>query len=120
VGKFFKSWLLLVPAFRYSCDGLVAAYKSERAFRQEVLLGIPMIIYAILSAHGAIEKIILIGTVLLVFALELINTAIEAVIARISNDIHPMSKIAKDCGSAAVLMALILAGLSWGLILFSA
>jgi diacylglycerol kinase (ATP) len=117
--NFLQSWFKIIPAFRYSCDGLIAAFKSERAFRQEVLLGVPMMLYAALSDYSVVEKIILIGTVLLVLTAELLNTAIEAVIARISNDIHPMAKIAKDCGSAAVLMMLILTLLAWILILSS-
>jgi diacylglycerol kinase (ATP) len=118
--NFLQSWLKIIPAFRYSCEGLVASFKNERAFRQEIILGVPMMLYAALADFSAIEKIILIGTILLVLAAELLNTAIEAVIARISHDIHPMCKIAKDCGSAAVLMMLILTALSWVLILCSA
>lgn len=115
--KFLQSWLKIIPAFRYSCDGLIAAFKSERAFRQEVIISVPMICYAAFADFSAIEKILLIGTLLLVMAVELLNTAIEAVIARISHDIHPMSKMAKDCGSAAVLLMIILSALTWILIL---
>ena len=116
--SFLKSWLKIFVAFTYSLDGICYALKHERALQQEAILGVPMIVYAALSTHSNVEKILLIGSVLLIWLAELFNTAIEAVIARISDEIHPMSKIAKDCGSAAVLMALLIVGLTWGLILF--
>jgi diacylglycerol kinase (ATP) len=116
--NFFRSWLKVFTAFGYSLDGIRAALKSERALQQEVILGVPMIIYAALGDFSSVEKILLIGSVLLVWMGELLNTSIEATIARISHEIHPMAKIAKDTASAAVLMALLITGLSWGLILF--
>lgn len=116
--QFFRGWLKVFAAAGYSVEGIAAALKSERAFQQEVILGVPMILYAALSAHTAIEKILLIGSVLLVWMAELMNTAIEATIARISHEIHPMAKIAKDTASAAVLMTLLIVALAWGLILF--
>ncbi|HEY1097181.1 MAG TPA: diacylglycerol kinase [Alphaproteobacteria bacterium] len=119
VRNFLSDWLKIFAAFGYSLDGIRVALKTERALQQEVVLGVPMILYAALSAHTAVEKILLIGPVLLVWMAELFNTAIEATIARISHEIHPMAKIAKDTASAAVLMMLLLTGLSWGLILYS-
>lgn len=116
--RFLKSWLKIFAAAGYSWQGLVFAFKSERAFQQEVILGVPMMIFAALSVHTPLEKIMLIGSVLLVWMAELLNTAIEAVVARISLDIHPLSKVAKDTASAAVLMTLLITGLTWGLILF--
>lgn len=115
---FLKSWLKIFAAFNYSWQGIVFAFKNERAFQQEIILGVPMIAYATLSTHAPVEKILLIGSVLLVWLVELLNTAIEATIARISNDIHPLSKIAKDTASAAVLMALLVTGVTWLMILF--
>lgn len=117
--NFFRDWLKIFAAFGYSVDGIRYALKKERAFQQEVVLGVPMIIYAALSVHTPIEKILLIGSVLLVWMAELFNTAVEATIARISHEIHPMAKVAKDTASAAVLMVLLLTGLTWGLILFA-
>ena len=115
--RFLKSWLKIFAALNYSLDGIRYAMKHERAFQQEVLLGLPMVIYAAFAAHTPIEKILLIGSVLLVWMAELLNTAIEAIISRISDDVHPMSKVAKDTGSAAVFFALLLTGVTWGLIL---
>ena len=114
--RFFIYWLKIFAAFRYSCDGIIAALKSERALQQEVIIGIPMIVYAIWADYNAIETILLIGSILLVWMAELFNTAIEATIARISTDIHPLSKMAKDTASAAVLMTLLITILTWGLI----
>lgn len=115
---FLRGWLKVFAATGYSLQGIAAALKSERAFQQEVILGIPMMVYAALSVYTPVEKILLIGSVLLVWMAELMNTAIEATIARISHEIHPMAKVAKDTASAAVMMALLITALSWGLILF--
>ncbi len=117
--RFLKNWLKIFAAFGYSCAGIRFALKHERAFQQEVILGVPMIMYAALSVHSPVEKILLIGSVLLVWMAELLNTAVEALVARISNELHDMSKVAKDTGSAAVLMALLIVGVTWGIILFS-
>jgi diacylglycerol kinase (ATP) len=116
--KFFKSWLKIFAAAGYSLAGIRYALRHERALQQEVILGVPMIVYAAVSAHTPVEKILLIGSVLFVWLVELLNTAIEATIARISNNIHPMSKVAKDTASAAVMIALLIAALVWGLIIF--
>lgn len=117
--NFFRGWLKVFAALGYSLDGIRAALKSERALQQEVVLGVPMIAYAAIADFTSVEKILLIGSVLLVWMAELFNTSIEATIARISHEIHPMAKIAKDTASAAVLMTLLIVGLSWGLILFA-
>ncbi len=109
----------IVNSFIFSYNGLRACWRTEEAFRQEVvggfLLFIPLGLYV---GETPVEKVILAGTVLLLLIVELLNTAIERAIDRISFDRHDLSKEAKDMGSAAVLLTLILALLSWGLILF--
>lgn len=108
----------IINAFRYSWDGLKAAFISEAAFRLEILAAIILIPTALYMNVSTTGRVLLIGSVFLVMIVELINSAIEATIERISSDIHPLSKQAKDIGSAAVFMALVMAGMTWGLIVF--
>jgi len=107
----------IVNAARYSVDGLAAAWSHEDAFRQEVILAAIMLPAAVLLPVGLIEKILLIGVVLLVLVVELLNSAVEAAIDRDSYEIDSLGKRAKDLGSAAVLLSLILAGGTWVAIL---
>ena len=74
---------------------------------------VPGVILALMLPLSPLEKLALIAVLLLVLIVELINSAIEAVIDRISFERHPLSKNAKDFGSAAVFLALSLAGLTW-------
>ena len=104
-------------AFHYSRAGLQAAYRHEDAFRQEALLALLLIPLAIWLGDGAVERALLIGCVLLVLIVELINSAIEATVDRISLELHPLAKRAKDIGSAAVMIALLNAVLVWVLVL---
>lgn len=101
-------------AFKYSLDGLRAAYKHEDAFRQEVLLAIILIPTALLSHTGGVEKAMLIASVLLVLIVELVNSAVEATVDRISLEQHRLAKRAKDIGSASVLITLLNLALVWG------
>ena len=104
-------------AFGYSLQGLAAAWRTEGAFRQEVIAAIVLIPIALLVPASAVEHVLLAGTVLLVMAVELLNSALEAAIDRISVERHPLAKKAKDTGSAAVLLAIAIALLAWGYIL---
>ena len=104
----------LTNAFFYSLAGIRAAFKDEPAFRQEVVLAIILFPLAFFITPDWLERALLIGVWLLVMLVELINSAIEAAIDRISEEKHPLSKKAKDCGSAAVLVAIIIAALVWG------
>ncbi|MCL6483802.1 MAG: diacylglycerol kinase, partial [Janthinobacterium lividum] len=94
----------IFSAFFYSLDGLKAAWRHEHAFRQELGLFIIGTLIALLLRISAFEKLVLIGVLLLVLIVELINSALEAVVDRISLERHPLSKNAKDFGSAAVLL----------------
>ncbi|MCZ2496686.1 diacylglycerol kinase [Xylophilus sp. Kf1] len=104
-------------AFRYSLDGLRAGW-SEAAFRAEVLVAIVLLPAAFWLGDGWVEISLLAGSVLMVMVVELLNTGIEAAIDRIGPDWHPMSKQAKDMGSAAVLLSLLLCGGMWAGALF--
>lgn len=101
----------------YSFDGLRAAFSGEAAFRQLVLLNALLIPVAFLLNVSRVERAILIAVCLLSLIVELLNSAIEAAIDRISLDRHPLSKNAKDMGSAAQLVALSMIGLTWAVIL---
>lgn len=104
----------IVKAFGYSCDGFVETLKSEAAFRQELLLcAVLLIVVFLLPAVTIIEKLFLISTLFFVLLTELVNTAIEAVVDRISDKIHPLSKKAKDVGSLLVLLSFIYLGIVW-------
>jgi diacylglycerol kinase (ATP) len=104
-------------ALFYSIDGLRAAYRHEDAFRQEVLLTLLLVPAALLTPVSATAKALLIGSVLLVLIVELLNSAIEAVTDRISIEDHVLAKQAKDMGSAAVLVSLVMLAVVWGLVL---
>ncbi len=107
----------VLNAAGYSLDGLRAAWRHEDAFRQELILAAIMMPTAALLPVTLVEKIVLIGVVLLVLIVELLNTAIEAAIDRDSLEINPLGKRAKDYGSAAVMLSLLLAGGAWTAIL---
>ncbi len=104
----------IIHAFGYSRDGLTAAFKGESAFRQEAVLAVVLVPAALWLARSWVEMVLLVGSVALVLIVELLNSAIEAAIDRISLAHHPLSKRAKDMGSAAVLIALLLCALVWG------
>lgn len=109
----------IFAAFGYSIAGFKAAWKHEHAFRQEVLLAIPGTVIALVLPVPALEKLLLIGVLVLVLIIELMNSSIEAIVDRVSLERHPLSKNAKDLGSAAVFLAMSLAGATWLVILLT-
>lgn len=109
----------ILSAFFYSVDGLKSAWKHEHAFRQELVLFIIGTVIALVLRVSAFEKLVLIAVLTLVLIVELINSAIEAVVDRVSLERHPLSKNAKDFGSAAVLLACLLAAATWAVVLFN-
>ena len=102
----------------YSLQGLVAGW-GETAFRQEVTASIVMLPLAFLLGQDWVEVALLAGSVLLVMIVELLNTGIESCIDRIGPEWHDLSKRAKDMGSAAVLLSLLLCGGIWFAALWS-
>ncbi len=106
----------IYAAFFYSIDGFRAAWKNEHAFRQELMLAVPATIVALLLPVSPLHKLALIAVLILLLIVELINSAIEAVVDRISLERHPLSKNAKDFGSAAVFLAMLLAVVTWAVI----
>ena len=107
----------IFSAFFYSIHGLSAAWRTEHAFRQELLLFVLGSGIALALRISAFEKLLLIGVLGLVLIVELLNSAIEAVVDRISLERHPLSKNAKDFGSAAVFLACALALAAWTVVL---
>lgn len=98
----------------YSYQGLYAAVRFESAFRQEALLAVLMAPCAFILGQTLLEIIVLFATLVLVLVTELLNSAIEAVVDRISYEWHELAKRAKDYGSAAVHLTLLLCGGTWG------
>jgi diacylglycerol kinase (ATP) len=103
----------IINAAGYSWLGLKAAYKHESAFRQEVWLAAVLIPLGLFLGQEWTDKAVLISSVLLVLIVELLNSGIEAVVDRIGDEPHKLSGRAKDMGSAAVLIALIIAAIVW-------
>lgn len=105
-------------AVRYSLAGVRAAFKHEAAFRQELALGLPMVVLALWLHPGRVQTLLLVGSVVLVWVVELLNSALEALADAISIDHHPLLGRAKDLGSAAVMLTLLLAAFTWAVLLW--
>ena len=106
----------IISASYYSYRGIVAAYRNEAAFRQELILMFIMLPFAFWLGETALHYLLLIAPCILVIIVELINSAIEAIVDRIGSEVHELSGRAKDMGSAAVFFSLMLVILSWGFI----
>ncbi len=102
----------LVYALTYSVQGLRHAW-HEPAFRQELLLLLVLLPAALWLGETWLERAALVGVWVFVMVVELLNTAIESAIDRIGTEHHLLSGRAKDIGSAAVLLALLLATGVW-------
>jgi diacylglycerol kinase (ATP) len=102
----------------YSLAGLQAAFRHEQAFRQEVYLLCAVVPLGLWLGDTGVEKVLLIGSWLIVMLAELLNSAVEAVVDRIGSEQHELSGRAKDIASAAVMVALALAGLTWFMLVF--
>jgi len=104
-------------ALRWSMKGLAAAWRHEASFRLEVLLAVVLIPLGLWLGHGGIEKLLLVFAPVLVLAAELLNSAIEAVVDKVSPEFNELAGRAKDMGSAAVFLLILLTALSWVLVL---
>ena len=100
-------------AAKNSWCGVVYAFKEESAFRQELTLLIICAPIALFLDVSILEKVALICSIIMVLVVELLNSSVEAAIDRISFEHHDLSKRAKDFGSAAVMLALLIAVLIW-------
>ena len=108
----------IVRAGACSWKGFRYIWQSEAAFRQELLLCVFCIPLGFILGAGGMERALLIGSVLLIVLVELINTSIECAIDRIGTEHHPLSGSAKDLGSAAVSLSIVIAAVVWGLVLW--
>lgn len=101
-------------ATRYSLKGLHAAYRTEPAFRYEVWAMAGLTPVAFWLAESGLQLSLLLGSLLFVVLIELVNSAVEAVVDRTGTEFHELAGKAKDLGSAAVFLALLLVLLIWG------
>jgi len=107
----------IIKAFGYSAKGFAACYRNEAAFRQEVAATIVLVPLGLWLGDSGIERALLVASWLLVLVVELLNSGIEAVVDRIGPERHELSGRAKDIGSATVLLTILIAALTWGLVL---
>ena len=108
----------IIKAAGYS-KGLRAARQHEAAFRQEAVMALVAVVVACWLDVDAITRVLLIGSVALIIIVEILNSAIEAVVDRIGSELHPLAGRAKDMGSAAVLLSIILALFVWATLLWA-
>jgi diacylglycerol kinase (ATP) len=106
-----------VKAFSWSLAGFKAAWQNETAFRQEVIGLLFFIPLGFWLGDDALERGALVASLLFVLVVELINSAIEAVVDRVGLEHHHLSGRAKDLGSAAVFLSLVITAVVWGLLL---
>ena len=109
----------LINATRYSWQGIRTAFGKEEAFRQEFILAVILIPVAFFLPAAWSLKLWCIFSLIFLLVTELLNSGIEAVVDRIGPELHPLSGFAKDCGSAAVLFALIFVLIVWLVVLFT-
>ena len=107
-----------IHAAKNSWNGLIFAYQEESAFRQELVLLVLLTPVALLLPVSVLEKALMISALLMVLAIELLNSSVEAAIDRISFEHHDLSQRAKDFGSAAVMLALLIAFIIWAAVIF--
>ena len=108
----------LINASVYSYRGLIACFRSEAAFRQELALALVLVPLGLWLGNTGVERALLVGSVLLLLMVELLNTGVECVVDRFGDEIHELSGKAKDIASAAVFLALCNVAVVWALVLF--
>lgn len=104
-------------AFGNSQKGLFGAFREEAAFRQELALALLVIPGALWLGRSGVERALLVAPMLLILIVELLNSAVEATVDRIGSERHHLSGLAKDIGSAAVMLSFVLLITVWALIL---
>ena len=103
----------VIRAAKYSKQGLAHAWRHEAAFRQEVALTLVMTPLGLWLGSNPLERTLIIGSCILVLVVELLNSAVEAAIDRHGDEFNELSGRAKDLGSAAVMLSLMLVGALW-------
>lgn len=94
-------------AFKNSFAGFIYVFKEESAFRQDLMVCIPLLFFVYFLPLLIVERVLLVSSVLFILFAELVNSAIEAVVDRISSEWHSLSKAAKDIGSLLVLLSFV-------------
>jgi diacylglycerol kinase (ATP) len=107
----------VLRALGASLRGLTGAFRDEAAFRQELAFAAVVVPLGLWLGHTGVERALLIAPVLLILVVELVNSAIEATVDRIGFERHALAGLAKDIGSAAVLMSFVLLTAVWLLVL---
>ena len=110
-------WKRVIYAFGHSMRGLKACWQLEEAFRQELIVMVPLLPLGLWLGDSAAERALLVGSLLIVPVVELLNSAIEANVDRIGLERHELSGRAKDIASAAVFMSILFAVVVWLLVL---
>jgi diacylglycerol kinase (ATP) len=108
----------IINAARFSAQGLKSAFRRESAFRQEIIVFVILLPVGFMIARSLSDFVILVCVSAMVLVVELLNSAVEAAVDRMGPEHHELSGLAKDYGSAAVLIALVIAGAVWLLFLF--
>ncbi len=106
----------IAKATRYSWQGLTAAWREEAAFRQECVLTVLMAPVAFVLGENLAQTALLIGVCFVVLITELLNSAVEAVVDRVGPEHHDLAGRAKDMGSAAVMVSIVLVQVTWLLV----
>ena len=107
----------IVRAFGYSWQGFRYAWREEAAFRQELCLAAALVPAGLYLGRSGVERALLVWPMLQILLVELLNSAVEAVVDRSGLERHPLAGMAKDMGSAAVLLSFGMLGTVWLLIL---
>lgn len=105
-------------ATKWSLQGIWSAYQTEAGMRQWTIVSILLTIVAFMFDFSGVERAVLLLATWNIVLMELANTGLETVVNRISEDLHPMSKKAKDIGSGMVFFAIVMAAVVWLLIAF--
>ncbi len=116
----YKGLSRIIHAFKYSFDGLAATFKSEAAFRQDILLCVLALILQCFIDVPFYSRVIMIASLLFIIIAELVNTAIESVVDRIGPQKNALSKKAKDIGSAIVMLTICGVVILWCVLIFMA
>lgn len=117
--KFIKSVIERnTNATLWSLQGMLAAMRSEEGMRQWSIVAVIATVIAVMVDLTGLERAMVLAFTWNIVLMELANTAIETVVNRVSSDLHPLSKKAKDIGSAMVFFAILMAVMVWALVLF--
>jgi diacylglycerol kinase (ATP) len=107
----------IISACGYSIKGLSSCWRNEAAFRQEVMAMVVLVPLAFYLGDSGLEIALMLFTCMLVLIVEVLNSSVEAVVDRIGHEHHDLSGLAKDLGSAAVMLSIMTLTITWALVL---